>query len=89
MDALGELPGKVRFTSPADLRKTLLARKPEFVRAFTGKLLAFALGRRLAGYDEVVADDLADAALANGCRLDDLVARIVTSYPFLNRHALK
>jgi hypothetical protein len=85
VDALGELPGKVRFASPADLRKILVARRDEFVRAFTGKLLAFALGRRLSGYDEVVADDLAEAALANGARLDDLVLAIVTSYPFLNR----
>ena len=87
VDALGELPGKVRFGSPADLRRILLARKDEFVRGFTGRLLSFALGRRLAGYDEVVADDLAEAALATDARLDDLVLAIVTSYPFLNRHA--
>ncbi|HEX3133108.1 MAG TPA: DUF1592 domain-containing protein, partial [Planctomycetota bacterium] len=89
VDALGELPGKVRFGSPTKLRKILLARKNEFVRGFTGKLLSFALGRRLAGYDEVVADDLAKAALAKGAHLDDLVLAIVTSYPFLHRHALR
>ena len=88
VDALGELPGRQQFSSPAGLRKILVARKEEFVRAFAGRLLAFALGRRLSGYDEVVVDELTAAVLAHGCRLDDLVQRIVASHPFLHRHAL-
>jgi hypothetical protein len=88
VDALGELPGRQHFNSPAELRKILLGHKEQFVRAFAGKLLAFALGRQLSGYDEVVVDDLADGLVAHGCRLDDLIMRIVSSYPFTHRHSL-
>ncbi len=88
IDALGELPGHQHFNTPAELRKILMGRKEQFVRAFAGKLLAFALGRQLSGYDEVVVDDLADGLAANGCRLDDLIVRIISSYPFTHRHSL-
>ena len=89
IDALGELPGRQHFNSPAELRRMLASRKDQFVRAFTGKMLAFALGRRLSGYDEVVVDDIVDAVIAHGYHLDDLIVRIVSSYPFLHRHTIQ
>jgi hypothetical protein len=74
VDAIGELPGKQRFTSPSELKRILMARKDEFVRTFTGKLLAFALGRTSVGYDEVVVDDLAVEQLAkDDYQLDALI----------------
>jgi cytochrome c553 len=88
IDAVGELPGKLRFSSPAGLKQILLARKDEFARTLTGALLSFALGRELTAYDEVVADALADQAARDGDRLDTVVVGIATSHPFLNRQAL-
>lgn len=88
IDAQGELPGKQRFSSPRDLKQILLARKDEFARTLVARLLAFALGRRLSGYDEVVVDDLAEGLAREQYRLDTLIVRIATSYPFLNRRAL-
>ena len=34
-------------------------------------------------------DHVADAVIANGYRLDDLIQRVVSSYPFLHRHTIK
>ncbi len=89
IDAQGELPGRQRFTTPADLKKILMARKDEFVRAFVARLLGFALGRRLSGYDEVVVDDLIEGMARDHYQLDTLIVRIATSYPFTHRRALR
>ena len=88
VDAVGELPGKQKFTSPSELKKILMRRKDEFLRTFAGKLLAFALGRKLVGYDEVVVEDLVEQMAKDDYKLDALIIRIVTSYPFLNRQNL-
>ncbi len=88
VDAQGELPGKRRFGSPADLKRILIGRKDEFVRMLCARLLAYALGRHLSGYDEVVVDELAGAVAQGGYQLDGLIVRIASSYPFLNRRAL-
>ncbi|HEX3132465.1 MAG TPA: DUF1585 domain-containing protein [Planctomycetota bacterium] len=88
VDAVGELPGNQRFSSPSELKKILMGRKDEFLRTFTGKLLAFALGRKLSGYDEVVVEDLVATMPKDDYKLDALIVRIATSYPFLNRHSL-
>ncbi len=88
VDALGELPGKRRFSSPADLKRILMGRKDEFVRMLCARLLGYALGRHLAGYDEVVVDELAAGVARDGYQLDSLIIRLCASYPFLNRRAL-
>ncbi len=89
VDALGELPGKRRFSSPADLKRILMGRKDEFVRMLCARLLGYALGRHLSGYDEVVVDELSAAVAADGYKLDGLIVRLASSYPFLNRRALR
>jgi len=89
VDAIGELPGKQRFSSPSEMQKILMSRKDTFVRTITKRMMTFALGRQMSGYDDVVIDDMSDAVIANGYHLDELVQRIVTSYPFLHRHTIK
>lgn len=89
VDAIGELPGRQRFSSPGELRSILMKRKDAFVRTLTKRMMTFALGRTVSGYDEVVIDDITDAVIANGYRLDDLIQRVVSSYPFLHRHTIK
>ena len=85
VDASGELPGKVSFRSPRELKRIIAARKDEVCRALVGKLLAYALCRSLEGYDEVVADDIAAAVAKDGYKLSTAVMLVATSYPFLNR----
>lgn len=89
VDASGELPGKVRFTGPQDLKRILVGRQDEIARALTHQLLSFALCRDLDGYDEVVVDEIAAATAKDGYRLQGLIVRVVTSYPFLNRRVTR
>jgi hypothetical protein len=84
IDSAGELPGNQHFSSPAGLKRVLLARKEDVIRVLSGKLLAYALGRALSGYDEVVVDRIVEAVAQDGYKCDTLLMAISTSYPFLN-----
>lgn len=82
IDATGELPGGHRFTTPRELKQIISGRTDEFCRNLTAKFLAYALCRQLAGYDEVVADQIANKVASDGYRMQTLVVAVVTSYPF-------
>lgn len=82
IDAAGELPGGRRFAAPKELKVIIADRKIELARNLTQKLLAYALCRQLEGYDEIVVDQLMDAITKDGCRMQTLIAQVVTSYPF-------
>lgn len=85
IDAAGELPGGKRFTTPKELKGIIAARKAELARNLTEKMLAYALCRRLEGYDEIVTDSMMETITRDDYRLQTVVTQIVTSYPFLNR----
>ena len=82
IDAAGELPGGERFASPKDLKAILAGRRDVLSRNLVEKLLAYALGRRLEGYDEIVVDNLTQAVADDGYRMQTLIKGVVTSYPF-------
>jgi len=85
IDATGELPGNLRFSTPKELKRIIAARADDFLRNLAGRLLAYALCRQLEGYDEIVVDQLAAAAAKDDYRLQTLVIAVVTSYPFTHR----
>ncbi len=85
IDASGELPGGIAFQTPAELKTIIAKRSDEVTRNLTGKMMAYALGRQLEGYDDIVADQLAAKVTADGAKLQTLVVEIVTSYPFTHR----
>ncbi|OYW28649.1 MAG: hypothetical protein B7Z47_05605 [Chthoniobacter sp. 12-60-6] len=85
IDAVGELPGGKHFSSPKELKTIIAARKDDMARNLTEKLLAYALCRKLEGYDEIVVDRLMQTIAQDGFRMQTLIAEIVTSYPFMNR----
>ncbi len=89
VDALGELPGGINFRSPQELKHVLAARKDEFCHALVERFLAHALCRHLSGYDEVVVDDLSAEVAKGGYHLQDLLIKVATSYPFLNRRVAR
>jgi hypothetical protein len=86
VDPVGELPGKLVFRTPQDLKRIIAARSDDFCHALVAKFLAYALCRHLEGYDEVVVDDIAAAVAKDGYRFQTLLVKVATSYPFLNRH---
>lgn len=85
IDAVGELPEQKRFSSPRELKALLSEKKDALSRTLTGQLLAYALGRQLEGYDELVLDQLTERIAADGYRMQTLVTEVVTSYPFTHR----
>lgn len=85
IDASGELPGGLHFSTPAELKRIIAARKDDFCRNLTRRLLAYALGRQLEGYDELVVDEMTDATRSDDYRMQTLVIGVVTSYPFTHR----
>ena len=89
IDAVGELPGEKRFTSPKELKAIIAARKDELTRNLTRRLLAYALCRPLEGYDEIVVDHLMETIARDGYHMQTLVSEIITSYPFLNHRIQK
>jgi len=87
VDTLGELPGGARFSGAGELKKILNAHRDQFTRTLTRRLLGYALGRAIAGYDEVVVDDIAAAVAKDGYRFDTLVVEVATSLPFRFRRS--
>lgn len=85
IDASGELPGGHRFASPRDLKAILSTRTSSVARNLLERLLAYALGRKLEGYDEIVVDDLMEDIAADGYRMRSVIYGVVTSYPFTHR----
>ena len=89
IDAAGELPGGKRFTSPKELKALISARKDALARNLTERLLAYALCRKLEGYDEIVVDRLMTVIAKDGYRMQTLITEIAASYPFLNRRVVE
>jgi hypothetical protein len=85
IDASGELPDGMRFSSPKELKALIAQRTDDFSRNLVERLLAYALCRRLEGYDEIVVDALMQDIAADGYRMQTLVSAVVTSYPFTHR----
>jgi hypothetical protein len=85
IDASGELPGAKRFSGPADLKAILAGRNVDVARNLAERLLAYALGRKLEGYDEIVVDDMMARIAGDGYRMRALINEVITSYPFTHR----
>ncbi len=85
IDATGVLPGGKKFTTPTELKRIISERKDDFTRTLASKMMAYALGRQSEGYDEIVADQLANVIAKDGYRMQTVIVGVVTSYPFTHR----
>ena len=85
IDASGVLLDGTRVDGPKELRQALLSQKKQFVRAVTGKLLTYALGRGLEYYDAAAVRAIDRAAEADDYRWSSLILGIVKSTPFQMR----
>ena len=82
IDASGVMPDGTRFEGPAGLRELLLDRRQEFIRTVTGRLLTYALGRRLEHPDMPVVRQIVRDAADEDHRWSALIQGIVKSAPF-------
>jgi hypothetical protein len=85
VDATGAIPGGKNFNGAAQLKKILLAEKDAFARAFSEKLLTFALGRGLQSADKCALDDVQNKASKSNYKFSAVVDAIVLSEPFRKR----
>ena len=85
IDSAGKMPTGEKFTTPADLKRLLAAQKSGLARNMTKKLMAYALGRQLEGYDEVVIDQLMEKIAKDDFRVRTILTEVITSYLFTHR----
>jgi len=85
IDSAGELPSGEAFSTPADLKRILAKREADLARNLTERLMGFALGRQLEGYDEVVIDQLMVKIAEDDYRVRTIITEITTCYLFTHR----
>jgi mono/diheme cytochrome c family protein len=85
VDSSGALPNGKSFTTPAEMRKILLADEPEFARTMTEKMLTYALGRGLESYDKRTVNGITRKLEASGYRFQGIIQEVVRSLPFQMR----
>ena len=85
IDSAGKLPSGESFSTPAELKALLAKREADLARNLTERLMAYALGRQLEGYDEVVVDQLMSEIAQDDYRMRTIITNVVTSYLFTHR----
>ncbi len=84
IDTTGSLPSGEKFRGPVELRDILMARKDDFLRQLTAKVLGYALGRNLQDGDSCTVQRLADSLQKDNYRARTLIREVVLSIPFRN-----
>jgi hypothetical protein len=87
VDATGELIGGRKINGPEGLRDLLAARKADFVRCLTEKMLTYALGRGMQDYDRCTVKEITQALEKNNYKFSTLISGIVKSDTFLKRRS--
>jgi len=82
LDVSGKLHDGTRFATLEEYKAGLMKQKDKFARAFSVKLLTYALGRPVGYTDRNVVDALTEALKKNDYRIQSLVYAIVASEPF-------
>ncbi len=85
IDPSGVLPDGTKFAGPSGLTDILMARKDQFVEAFTERLMTYALGRGVEAVNQPAVRAIRAAASKDNYRFDDIVLGIVQSVPFTMR----
>ena len=85
INAEGMFPDGTSFSGPAGLKDVLLAKKRDFCRCLTEKMMTFALGRGLEPADRPTVERIVDRLESQDHKVSVLVAGIVTSDAFRQR----
>jgi mono/diheme cytochrome c family protein len=87
IDASGVLLDGTKVDGPAALRTALLQQKDQYVKAVTGKLLMYALGREIDYHDAPAIRAIVRGAAADDYRWSSTILAIVKSTPFQFRRS--
>lgn len=82
LDVSGAFPDGRKFATLDEYKAGLLAHKDKFARAFSAKLLTYALGRPVGYTDHELLDSLVDTLKKEDDRIQSLIHAIVASEPF-------
>ena len=85
IDSAGKLSNGKGFSSPAELKGLLARRVADLARNLTERLMAYALGRQLEGYDQIVVDRLLAEVAKDKYRVRSIIVEVITSYLFTHR----
>ena len=85
IDSAGQLPGGKSFSTPAELKGLLAEREADLARNLTERLMSYALGRQLEGYDEIVVDQLMVRIAQDDYRVRTMITEVISSYLFTHR----
>jgi hypothetical protein len=85
IDASGKLPSGREFKTPEEFKEALLAEKDRFARAFTQKMLTYAIGRPVGYTDTATVDTITKKLTAEQYQMQTLIQAIVMSEPFLTK----
>ena len=85
IDSAGKLPNGKGFSTPAELKGLLAQREADLARNLTERLMSYALGRQLEGYDDVVIDQLMVKIAKDRYRVRSIITEVITSYLFTHR----
>lgn len=88
IDPAGTLPDGKTFGGPNQLLAILKAKKADFCRCLTEKMLTYALGRGLEYYDKCAVDSITLVMAKNDYKFSTLCLEIVKSEPFRKRRGL-
>jgi mono/diheme cytochrome c family protein len=82
IDATASLPDGTEFTGVAGLRTLLTNQREDFVRTFTEKLMAYAIGRGVESHDLPAVRMIEKRAASANYQWSALIGGIVSSVPF-------
>ena len=85
IDPSGALKSGREFSDLVGYKAALLAEKEKFIRAFSEKLLTYALGRPVGYVDNATLEQITTTAVKSDHRLQDLIQTVVSSEPFLTK----
>lgn len=82
VDASAQMTTGEKFSGPVEMKSVLLARRDDFIRNLTEKMLAYALGRGLEYYDTPAVKKISSTLAQDDDRGVRLILEIARSYPF-------
>ncbi|MBL8826128.1 MAG: DUF1592 domain-containing protein [Planctomycetaceae bacterium] len=85
LDVSGSFPDGRKFTTLAEYKAGLLADRDKFARAFSTKLLTYALGRPVGYTDHETLDALVTTLKTNDYRIRSLIHAIASCEPFTTK----
>lgn len=89
IDVSGALFRRHKFTNVVEFKDSVLAEEDQFVAAFVGHLMSFALARKLTAVDQVTIDQIVAEARLDDSRMQSLISKVVLSPAFRGQTSQK